>query len=950
MNEQSIAECASVSSKTLSLRPYQVNAINETRQRMARVRSVLINAPTGAGKTIIGCQIIRQAVEKRRRVLFLAHRRELIDQCAAKLDEAGVLHHGVILAGHAKARAPQAPVQVASIQTLIRRELPLADLVIIDECITGDSFVFTDKGAIPIKDIRPGMCAMSYNSGNVIYSEITDVWTSGEKDVLEIAVETGETIRCTENHLLMTKEGWTKAKDITPSSQLLLANVGAEPFCKKTSGEGSGFVLLDTKERQEQEINGRWFSMKSKLALLFAIAGAGKRRARNAARRLTSSSDQKDIALTANTCKGTTAGLYRGIPSLTIQSAKRFLERFSETQASFIRTKQVAHLASASTTVAPKLHGQSTKQISLKDLAENRQGGKTKDLGRLLSQERQGVFLILRRFINYASRMTRKLLVANGLSRLETSDWLGGSAMTVQAAGAASICIPKDTHWQRMKSFANGLETDMVRQVSKQERKDITGSICLQTLNEKSCQSSSNISQSVCNTSWHQVAHVQRLPQKEVVYDITVAGTHCFFANGILTHNCHRSMAKSYQNLLANYPHAKVIGLTATPERLDGKGLADLFDDMVVVSTIPELISEGFLVAPECYGAPGGGPDLSAVKKQRGDYHEGQLQTAMDTTELTGELLTNWQRLAGDCKTIVFATGIKHSQHIVSRFQQAGVNAAHLDGSTPMAQRQQIIRDWRTGTLQVVSNVMVLTEGFDYPELECCVLARPTQSVAIYLQSVGRVMRPAPGKGKALVLDHAGCFSAHGLPFEHREWTLEGEAERRKRKKEPPKVCRVCQLAHEADASLFLQDSQPHLHGVKALEIAKTALKSGVGIVVCPGCSMSECLICQAPFKAGSAIPQCPNCGAIYGEEPEEEDGDSERSLPLESGDQLERWLNSPANDRLKIKNEFTKLINTAREKGYKRGWAFHQLKEKYGDAALEALPRHTGEWWRQAA
>ena len=91
---------------------------------------MLINAPTGAGKTIIGCQIIRQAVEKRRRVLFLAHRRELIDQCAAKLDEAGVLHHGVILSGHAKARAPQAPVQVASIQTLIRRELPLADLVI----------------------------------------------------------------------------------------------------------------------------------------------------------------------------------------------------------------------------------------------------------------------------------------------------------------------------------------------------------------------------------------------------------------------------------------------------------------------------------------------------------------------------------------------------------------------------------------------------------------------------------------------------------------------------------------------------------------------------------------------------------------------------------------------------------------------------------------------------
>jgi hypothetical protein len=96
-------------------------------------RLFLLGDFTVTHNTIIGCQIIRQAVEKRRRVLFLAHRRELIDQCAAKLDEAGVLHHGVILSGHAKARAPQAPVQVASIQTLIRRELPLADLVIIDE-------------------------------------------------------------------------------------------------------------------------------------------------------------------------------------------------------------------------------------------------------------------------------------------------------------------------------------------------------------------------------------------------------------------------------------------------------------------------------------------------------------------------------------------------------------------------------------------------------------------------------------------------------------------------------------------------------------------------------------------------------------------------------------------------------------------------------------------------
>lgn len=530
----------------LSLRPYQINAIAETRRRMARARAVLINAPTGAGKTILGCQIIKQAVDKGRRVLFLAHRRELIDQCAAKLDEAGVIHHGVILAGHSKARAPHAPVQVASIQTLIRRELPPADLVMIDEC--------------------------------------------------------------------------------------------------------------------------------------------------------------------------------------------------------------------------------------------------------------------------------------------------------------------------------------------------------------------------------------------------------------------HRALAKSYLNLLANYPAAKIIGLTATPERLDGKGLGDLFDDMVVVSTIPQLIADGYLVKPECYGAPSGGPDLSWVKKHRGDYHESQLQVVMDTTELTGELLTNWQRLAATMKTVVFATGIEHSQHIVNRFQSIGVNAAHLDGATPLPLRQQIISDWRSGAIQVVSNCSVLTEGFDFPSLECCVLARPTQSVAMYLQMAGRVMRPSSGKPGALILDHAGCFGVHGLPHEHREWTLEGETDRRKYKKSPPKQCRVCALTHEADESRWLMDTQPHLHGHMALERAKRALRNNVGLVTCPGCSMGICLVCDTPFNASGETPHCPICGALYAAKEKEKPGNDARVLPVESCDLLERWTESPANARLQIKNEFTRLINQARDRGYKRGWAFHQLKEKYGDAALDALPRRTGDWWKQPA
>ena len=144
---------------------------------------------------------------------------------------------------------------------------------------------------------------------------------------------------------------------------------------------------------------------------------------------------------------------------------------------------------------------------------------------------------------------------------------------------------------------------------------------------------------------------------------------------------------------------------------------------------------------------------------------------------------------------------------------------------------------------------------------------------------------------------------------------------------------------------------QPHLQGgQKTLERAKAALQDGSGLVVCPGCSMSDCLICAAPFNAGGESPKCPNCGALYTAEKKEKPGSGETALPLESDALLEEWTASQDGGRLKIKNEFTRLINQAREKGYKRGWAFHKLKEQYGDAALAALPRHTGDWWRQQA
>ena len=136
----------------------------------------------------------------------------------------------------------------------------------------------------------------------------------------------------------------------------------------------------------------------------------------------------------------------------------------------------------------------------------------------------------------------------------------------------------------------------------------------------------------------------------------------------------------------------------------------------------------------------------------------------MDHAELVGDIVQHWQEWAPGQKTIVFAASIAHSKHIVEQFQSAGIPAAHLDGTMSTQEREGILSAWRRGDIQVTSNCQILTEGFDFPELSCCVLARPTKSVALYLQMVGRVLRTAPGKSGALILDHAGNILEHGPP------------------------------------------------------------------------------------------------------------------------------------------------------------------------------------------
>jgi superfamily II DNA or RNA helicase len=438
-----------------------------------------------------------------------------------------------------------------------------------------------------------------------------------------------------------------------------------------------------------------------------------------------------------------------------------------------------------------------------------------------------------------------------------------------------------------------------------------------------------------------QVASIQTLLRRDLP-----------LADLLIIDEAHRASAGSYRTVLANYPDAVVLGLSATPERLDGRGLDDLFDELIVVESVPGLIERGYLLAPVCYVGPTG--DLSGVRTRRGDYDEAQLAAAMDRPRLVGDIIGNWMRLAHGRPTVVFATSVAHAEHITLEFFAAGVPAACVSGETPLAQREAIIADWRAGVIQVVTNVLVFTEGFDMPELECCILARPTQSVTLYLQMVGRVMRPAPNKVRALVLDHAGCCVRHGGPHLHREWSLEGMAKRRRERTEVQPVCGVCGLVYEAAPALELSGQQPDLRAAFADQATKL-LHEGPkarGLAVCPGCGAADCRVCATPFQLGKGQEwaQCPACLARYeglgAADPAGRDPaipDAAPAMLVELGDEVPQ--------RVLVLNEYKRLMNEAREKGRKRGWAYWRLRERWDEATLrQCLPRHKADWWRGTA
>jgi DNA repair protein RadD len=341
-------------------------------------------------------------------------------------------------------------------------------------------------------------------------------------------------------------------------------------------------------------------------------------------------------------------------------------------------------------------------------------------------------------------------------------------------------------------------------------------------------------------------------------------------ADLLIIDEAHHCPANTYFKIIESYPEAILLGLTATPCRGDGRGLGGIFETMIECPQVAALIEQDYLVKTRIYAPVD--PDLRGVKTQAGDYIETQLADRMEV----GDIVTHWHKYGERRKTVAFACSVGHSIHIRDEFVRAGVRAEHIDGSTPKDQRDETLARLASGETEVVSNCMVLTEGWDMPVVGCCILARPTKKMGLFRQMIGRVLRPADGKPDAVVLDHSGAVFRHGLPEDRVEWTLDPD-----RRAESP-AHQKRQSAHES--------------------------------------KLIECTQCSTLRIGGKPCPHC----KFLPQRPAQYVAHVEGDLGLVTNGKAKAGAFDPA-------EWHGMLTHIAEERGYKPGWIAHKFKEKFG-------------------
>lgn len=343
----------------------------------------------------------------------------------------------------------------------------------------------------------------------------------------------------------------------------------------------------------------------------------------------------------------------------------------------------------------------------------------------------------------------------------------------------------------------------------------------------------------------------------------------------IITDENHHCLANSYRKIYDHFGDVYCVGVTATPVRLNGGGLGEINDRLIVGLTVRALIDRNCLADFDYYAPQVA--DLSGLKrKSTGDFDMTQAAEMLGKPAIYGDIIKHYRKLADGVKSICYCPTIAFSKEVAQRFTDAGIPAAHIDGDTPKQERAQIVQDFRDGRIQILCNVDLISEGFDVPDCGCSILLRPTKSLTLYIQQSMRCMRYQPDK-RAIIIDHVGNVHRFGLPDLERQWTLDPKPQKKQEKTVSVKQC-------------------------------------------------TECFYTHAP------APACPKCGHVY-EKSERQLMEEKKEQELQKIEHRVSMMRSPSEC-----TSMKELCVMEKQRGYKHGWAFHQAKRmgifKKGESA----------------
>ena len=751
------------------LRPYQEWVVQENQRLWSEgVMNPCSVLPTGAGKTVVASELIRQEQQAGGYFAALAHRQELVSQISLALARQGVMHD--IVAPQAVKRfcsnlhveelgqsfySPHAPGFVGGVNTVIRRDMSRlknsVSLLFQDECFPAGTLVRTPSGDTPIESIDVGDTVMAFDetSGKFKARIVDRLFKNPISDnLVRVEIQPHHVLICTKGHPFYTKRGWVQAANLTKDDE----------------------VLYDGMEMRTMRLD--------------TYRNIGKSE-------IPSKKDRSDI-------------LFEKLQSSVQQDTQKETRAGTETRSEMLHVReQCGSIGLPGDSVQEdrtRLLFENLFEFVSSDAGEPDHGGNEPKI-RIKTDERKQPHEecgVPRENEEHSDRNGTR---AEDTRRERKTADIGRNEITRNVWVSRFHIADDSINW----SLQTGVELSETLQdrlrFRETEDSDRSGRMFSYVTH-----SSRSGQKERLRFEWTRLESVSVLEQSDserigdgFTYNIEVRDLHTYVANGVVVHNCHHCLRDNLWGKAASlFPKAKGLYVTATPLRADGKGLgrhADgMFDEFIIGPSMRELIRMGSLTDYRIY-APPTDIDLTAMKfGSDGDFSRPELVKRAKKSGIVGDVVTNYKKYASGSQTVVFVVDVEQAHEVATELCNNGVKAVALSAKNTDAERQEAIRAFKRKELQVIVNVDLLGEGFDCPAIETVIMARPTMSYGLYVQIFGRALRLLDGKNFGLIIDMVGNVKRHGLPDAPREWSLDRREKRGKSDSGAPavKTCSEC--------------------------------------------------------------------------------------------------------------------------------------------------------------